>query len=127
MAQDRGLAGRVCRLTAGLVVLIAAVAWFFAGPGEAAGALVGGGLTIASFLWLSWTAGVVLQRPPARAGSALRQALWIGASGARFGVIALALGIVIAQGWVGRIGLLLALAALPVTVVAEGLRTARMS
>jgi hypothetical protein len=49
----------------------------------------------------------------------------VGASGVRFGVVALALGLVAVQGWLGLVGLLVALTALPCTLVAEGLRAAR--
>ena len=124
MSEDRDLANRVAWLTAGLVGLIAAAAWLLSGPAQAAGAVVGGAITIANFLWLRWTAGVALRRAPA---GAVMRALWDGASGARFGVVALALGLAAALGQLGLVGLLVALTALPCTVVAAGLRTARTS
>jgi hypothetical protein len=46
-------------------------------------------------------------------------------SGARFGVVALALGLAAVQGWLGLSGLVVSLVALPSTVVAAGLRAAR--
>lgn len=127
MSEDRELARRVSALTAGLVALIALAAWPLAGAAEAAGALIGGAITIANFLWLRWTAGLALRGGPVAPRPALRRALWVGGAGARFGVVALALGAAAVQGWVGLVGLLVSLVALPVTVVAEGLRAARVS
>lgn len=124
--DHRHLARRVSALTAGLVAAIAAAGLTVGGAAEAAGALTGGAITIANFLWLHWTAGVAVRRGGAPAGGALRLALWLGASGARFGVVALALGVATTQGGLGLTGLLVSLLALPVTVVAEGLRTARI-
>jgi hypothetical protein len=123
--SDSGLlARRVAGLTAGLVLLIAVAAGALAGPVQAAGALAGGAVTIGNFLWLHWTAARAL-RPGAEAGSAGRRIAWAAASAARYGVVALALGLSAAQGWLGLPGLLLALLVLPVTVVTEGLRSAR--
>ncbi len=123
VTDDRDLAYRICGVTAGLVALAAAAAWSLGGPAEAAGALAGGALTIGNFLWLRWTAGLALRRAPG--GGGIMRALWIGASGARFGVLALALGFAAVQGSLGLVGLLVALTALPCSVVAEGLRAAR--
>ena len=125
MSDDRDLARRVAALTAGLVALIALAGWALAGADQAAGALIGGAITIANFLWLRWTAGRALLRGLAPAGAPWRRLLWLGASGARFGVVALALGLAAAQGWLGLAGLLVSLTALPVTVMAEGLRATR--
>ena len=125
VTDDRDLAYRICGLTAGLVALVAAAAWSLGGPAEAAGALVGGAITIGNFLWLRWTAGLALRKAPV--GGGIMRALWVGASGARFGLVALALGLVAVQGSLGLVGLLVALTALPCTVVAEGLRAARVS
>lgn len=122
---DRELAYRICGVTAALVAVLAAAAWALAGPAQAAGALAGGAITIGNFLWLRWTAGLAVRRGPA--GGALRQALWVGGSAARFGVVGLALGLAAAHGGLGLVGLLVALTALPVTVVAEGLRAARIA
>ncbi len=123
MTGDRELVRRVCALTAGLVGALAAVAWAADGAAQAAGALVGGAISVGNFLWLRWTAGLALRRPVA--AGPLRRALWVGASAARFGVLALALGLAAGAGGLGLVGLLLALIALPVTLVAEGLRAAR--
>ena len=123
MTDDRDLAYRICGVTAGLIALVAAAAWSLGGQAEAAGALAGGALTIGNFLWLRWTAGLALRRAPGGGGT--MRALWVGASGARFGVLALALGLAAVQGSFGLVGLLVALTALPCTVVAEGLRAAR--
>lgn len=125
MSEDRELAYRVCGLTATLVGLIALTGWLLGGPAEAAGALVGGAITIGNFLWLRWSAGVALRRGPG--GHPLRRVLWVVASGARFAVVALALALAAVQGWLGLVGLLIALTALPCTIVAEGLRAARVS
>jgi hypothetical protein len=124
VSEDRELAYRVAWLTAGLVGLVAAAAWLLSGPAQAAGAVVGGAVTIANFLWLRWTAGVALRRAPA--GLPMR-ALWVAASGVRFGVVALLLGLAAALGRLGLVGLLVALTALPCTVVAAGLWAARAS
>ena len=123
MTDDRDLAYRICGVTAGLIALVAAAAWSLGGQAEAAGALAGGALTIGNFLWLRWTAGLALRQAPG--GGGIMRALWVGASGARFGVLALALGLAAVQGSFGLVGLLVALTALPCTVVAEGLRAAR--
>ncbi len=125
MSEDRDLAYRITWLTAGLVGLIAGAAWSLSGPAQAAGAVVGGAITIANFLWLRWTADLALRRGPT--GGAIMRALWVGASGVRFGVVALALGLAAVQGRLGLVGLLVALTALPCTVIVAGLRAARVS
>jgi len=122
---DRELARRVSALTAGLVGVMAGGGLLLAGAGEAAGALCGGAITIANFRWLRWSAARAV-RPVGESEAAWRRALWVGASGVRLGLIALVLGIVAAQGWLGLTGLLVSLTALPITVVAEGLRAARL-
>jgi hypothetical protein len=81
-------------------------------------------VAIGNFLWLRWTAGRAL-RGAAPGRGPWRRVLWLGASAARFGVLALALGAVVVWGGVGLAGLLIALAALPITVVAAGLRESR--
>jgi hypothetical protein len=124
VTEDRELAYRISAVTAALVALVALAAWALAGPREAAGAVVGGAVSIANFLWLRWTASRAL-RPGA--GGALRRALWMGASGARFGAVAVVLGLAAAHGGLGLVGLLVALTLLPLGVVAEGLRAARLS
>jgi hypothetical protein len=125
MSDDRELIYRICVLTVALAGGVAVAGWVLGGAGQAAGALVGGGVTIANFLWLRWTAGLAL-RVPAGAGL-LRRVLWVGASGIRFGVVALSLGLAARQEWVGLGGLVAALVALPAALVAEGLRAARVS
>jgi hypothetical protein len=125
MSDDRELIYRICVLTAALAGGVAVAGWAVGGAGQAAGALVGGGVTIANFLWLRWTAGLAL-RGPAAAG-ALRRVLWVGASAIRFGVVALSLGLAARQEWVSLGGLVAALVALPAALVAEGLRAARVS
>lgn len=125
MSEDREFAHRICAMAAGVVALVAVASWSFAGAAQAAGALAGGAITIGNFLWLRWMAGLALRRGPAPSLGTLRRALWLGASGARFGVIALAFGVVTAQGWLGLAGLLVGLTALPLGVVVEGLRMAR--
>jgi hypothetical protein len=81
-------------------------------------------VAIGNFLWLRWTAGRALRGGAAGHGP-WRRALWLGASAARFGVLALTLGAVVLWGGVGLAGLVIALAALPITVVAAGLRESR--
>ncbi len=125
-SAERDLARRVTGLTAGLVLLIALGAWSFSGLEQAVGALAGGAITIANFLGLRWVAGLAV-RGLGSEGRRLRSLLWLGATGGRLGLIALALGVAAAQGWIGLGGLLASLAALPATVVAEGLRAARLS
>ncbi len=120
MNDDRELARLVAIVTGALVGAIALAGWSFGGIAEAAGALVGGAVTIADFLWLRWTAGLALRRTAA--GGPLRRALWVGGSAARFGAVGLALGLAAASGRLGLIGLLVSLAALPVVVVTAGLR-----
>ena len=100
------LAGRVCGLTAALVGVIAVGSWMVAGAQEALGALVGGVVTVVNFLWLRWTASRALRGGAARSGGPWRRAFWLGASGARFGVVGVTLGAVIILGWVGLAGLL---------------------
>lgn len=120
---DRDLARRVTALAAGLASLIALGAWAAASPAEAAGALVGGALTITNFLALRWAAAAAVR--PGGVGGRVRTTLWLVAAGGRFGAVGLALGWAAAQGWIGLGGLLTALLALPVSLVAEGLRAAR--
>jgi hypothetical protein len=125
MSDDRELIYRICLLTAVLACGIAVAGWTLNGAGQAAGALVAAGITIANFLWLRWSAGLAL-RVTAGAGL-LRRVLWVGASGIRFGVVALGLGLAVRQEWVSLGGLVAALVALPAALVAEGLRAARVS
>jgi hypothetical protein len=127
MTEDRALARRVSGATAGLVAVIAAAGLTLGGAEQALGALVGGLVTIANFLGLRWTAAAALGHARPASGHALRRALWIAASGARFGGLALLVGLAAAQGWLGLAGLLAALPALPAMVVVEGLRGARAS
>jgi hypothetical protein len=121
-----GFVRRVSCLTASVVGVVAVLAWVVWDAGEALGAVVGGVLTIANFLWLRWAVGVALPGNPTAPRGAGRRLFWLVASGARFGVVAFALATAITQGWVGLGGLAVALMALPVTVVAEGLRAARV-
>jgi hypothetical protein len=118
---DRELAYRVSLGTAGLVTLVAAASWGLGHLEEAAGALVGGAVTIGNFLWLRWTARGALRRSTA---GRLARALWLLGSTARFGAVGLVLGLAATGGGLGLVGLLLSLIALPVSLVAEGLRPA---
>lgn len=122
---DGELARRVSGLAGGLVALVALGAWAVAGPAEAAGALMGGALTIANFLGLRWAVAVTVH--PGGPGRRLRTALWLGATAGRFGAVAVALGWAAVHGGVGLGGLLAALLALPVSLVAEGLRASRLA
>src|SRR5262245_29326460 len=124
MTDDRESLYRICAVTAALAGGVAVAGWALGGAGQAAGAVVGGGVAIGNFLWLRWTAGLALGRP-APVGP-LRRALWVGASGVRFGAVTLALGLAVVSGWVSLGGLVVALVAHPAALVAEGLRAARV-
>jgi hypothetical protein len=117
------LTRRVCGLTAALIGIVAVGSWLASGAQEAVGAVVGGAVTVANFLWLRWTAHRALDGTAFRPGAGpWRRALWLAASGARFGVVALALGVLVALGWVGLTGLVVSLTVLPVTVIVAGVR-----
>ena len=127
MGDGGDLAGRVSGFTAALVSAMAVAAVLGWGASEALGILTGGVISVANFLWLRVTAGRAVQAGLSRPdGGGLRRAVFWAASGARFGVVALSFGLAIANGWVGLGGLLVSLTALPVILVAEGLRAARL-
>jgi hypothetical protein len=90
------------------------------GPADAAGALVGGGLTLANFSGLTWAAGRALGGAPLRLSP-----LWVGSSGLRLGVIGGLTALLVTQTGVGVAGLALSLTLVPVAVVLAGLRAAR--
>jgi hypothetical protein len=119
------LTGRIVGVTAGLVGAGALAGGVWLGADQALGVLAGGTITIANFLWLHWTATRALRPASGIRGGGVRQALWLGASTVRFGVVAVALGLVAGQGWVGLAGLVVSLATLPLIAVVEGLRMAR--
>lgn len=123
MTQARELTGRVVALTAALVALLALLAGALAGRDEALGVLAGGALTVGNFLGLGAAARLAVRGDASRGG--LRQTLWVGASALRIGAVGLGLALVTVLGWVGLGGLVVSLLALPLVVVAEGLRTAR--
>jgi hypothetical protein len=126
MGDGGDLAGRVSGFTAALVSAMAVAAFLGWGASEAVGILTGGVISVANFLWLRVTAGRAVQAGMGRPEGGLRRAVFWVASGARFGVVALSFGLVIVNGWVGLGGLLVSLTALPVILVAEGLRAARL-
>jgi hypothetical protein len=101
-----------------LVLGLAGVCGLVRGPADAAGALVGGGLTLVNFGGLTWAAGRAL-------GAAPPAALWVGASGLRLGVFGALAGLAVTQTGVGVAGLVLSLTLVPVAVVLTGLRAAR--
>ena len=125
MTGDRELARRVVCLTAVLAGLLAGACGLGWGAGEAAGALAGSAVMLVNFAGLEWAARRVLREATRSPSGAVRPALWLGASGVRLLVVALALGTAAAQGWVGLAGLLVSLTIVPVTVVAVGLMAAR--
>ena len=126
MGDGGDLAGRVSGFTAALVSAMAVAAFLGWGASEAAGILTGGVISVANFLWLRATAGRAVQTGMSRPAAGLRRAVFWAASGARFGVVALSFGLVIVNGWVGLGGVLVSLTVLPVILVAEGLRAARL-
>lgn len=125
MTGNRELTRRVCGLTVGLVAGLALVLGVGFGLVEAAGAIAGGGIALANFLWLRSAVDAAVRRAAAGSTGWWRRVLWAGASGARLGVVALALGVLIAQGWIGLGGLLASLVIFPLALVAGGLRTVR--
>ncbi len=126
MSGSRELGRWVYGLTVGLAVALASGSAWTWGIADAVGALVGSGIMLADFAGLWWT---VERLTGAASGDgaprARRRALWVGASGARLGLVGLALGLAIRFGGVGLRGLLVSLTLLPVTLVAAGLRTTR--
>ena len=126
MGDGGDLAGRVSGFAAALVSAMAVAAFLGWGASEAVGILTGGVISVANFLWLRVTAGRALQAGMNRPVGGLRRAVFWAASGARLGVVALSFGLVVVNGWVGLGGLLVSLTALPVILVAEGLRAARL-
>jgi hypothetical protein len=126
MGEPGSLAGRVALFTAVVVAGMAAAGMIGWGPGETAGIVAGGVISVTNFLWLSSTAGRALRSGMRHAeGSPGRVLFWV-AGGARLGLVALVLGLAVASGWVGLGGLVVSLTALPVALVAEGLRAARV-
>ena len=123
--RDREPGRRIAVATGAVVVALSVAAGLVGGGREAAGALVGGAITIADFLWLRGVTGFALRARPAPEGGGWRRALWIGASATRLGVVALLLAAAVSHGSLGLGGLLLSLAALPAVAVGEGLRAAR--
>lgn len=113
------LASRVSLLTAVLALGLAGACGLWRGPADAAGVLVGSTLTLLNFGGLHWAA----TRAPGRR-LARSQAVWIGASGLRLGVVATVVGLVVAHDGIGLAGLLLSLILVPVAVVVAGLRAA---
>lgn len=120
---ERALAREVSAAMAVLVGLVAVVAGALGGRAEGLGALVGGALLLAHFHCLGWTARAAVRA--VGGASPWRRLLWIGASGARFGLLGLLLGLAVTRGGLGLGGLLAVLATLPVAVVIAGLRSAR--
>lgn len=113
------LAGRVSLLTAALALGLAGACGLWRGPADAAGVLVGSTLTLLNFGGLHWAATRATGRRVARS-----QAVWIGASGLRLGVVATVVGLLVAHYGIGLAGLLLSLILVPIAVVVAGLRAA---
>jgi len=127
VGEDRGLVRGVCVLTAASVAGLAAGAWLLLDAHQAAGVLAGGLIAIGNFLWLGWTTQRALGPSRTGASRSMRGLVWVGASGVRLGLVGLAVGVAVTQGWLGLTGLLAALLALPVAIVIEGLRMVRLA
>lgn len=125
MSEDRELGRRVRRLTAVLGGLLAGACGLWWGAAEGVGVLVGSLVMLLNFAGLEWATGRVVRGVSRGSASGLRPALWLGASGARLGLVALVVGAAVAGGWVGLGGLLVSLMVVPVTVVMAGLLMAR--
>jgi len=125
VSDGRDLVSRICGFTAGVVGFIALVGGLLGGAGEALGALVGGMVTIANFGVLHWMAARAVRETPPTSGRAQR--VWLLTSSLRYGVLALILGMALTSGLVGVVGFFASLAALPVALVVEGLRSAGTS
>ena len=122
MTDARETVRAVVRLTAALTLGLAAVLGLAGRPADAAGALAGGGLVLANLGGLAAGVGRLVGRGPVGPG---RRALWAGATGLRLLAVAIVMGLLVGQGWVGLAGLILALVAYPFAVVAAGLAAAR--
>jgi hypothetical protein len=120
----REVGRRVTRLVLGLGGLLAVLAGAGWGPADALGALAGTLLVAANLAGLHWGAARVCQ---GAVGSLTggRRALWASASGLRLLAVALVVGLLASQGWVGVRGLLAVLASWPIAIVLVGLRAAR--
>ena len=120
----REVGWRVHRLLLGLGGLLVVLAGAWWGPADALGALAGTLLMAANLAGLHWGAARVCQGAvgPLTGG---RRALWASASGLRLLAVALVVGLLASQGWVGVRGLLAVLASWPIAVVLVGLNAAR--
>lgn len=123
MTGDRDLARGVARLMALLCAAGGPVLLLAGRPADAAGLVAGTVLVVANFAGLRATVGRL--SPAGGVPGVGRRALWVGVSTARLGALGLAVGALAAGGGLGLPGLLLALLAFPLTVVAAGLRGAR--
>lgn len=122
MTAPSDLTRRVCVVTGALAVPLAAVCGVLGGAQDALGVLVGSALTLLHFGGLGWT----VARVTGTGGPSLRRRmLWVGASGLRLGLFAVAAGVGVGAGGLGLAGLLLSLTLVPVAVVLAGLAAAR--
>lgn len=122
---DAELTRRVAGLTALLAGALAAACGLLWDLREALGVLAGSAVTLANFTGLHWVAGRALRPAEAALAPPAGRGYWLCAGMGRLGLLALVLGVVVAQGWVGWGGLLMSLVIVPVTVVIAGLRVAR--
>ena len=120
MIVPTDLARRVWCVAGALALGLAALCGLWRGPADAAGVLVGGGLTLLNFGGLTWVAGRAIARVPS--GSPV---VWIGASGLRLGLLGCLAGLLVTATGIGLAGLLLSLTLVPVAVVLAGLHSAR--
>jgi hypothetical protein len=113
------LARRVWAVTGGLGAALAAGCALLGTPADALGAVVGSLLAGANFGALAWAA----DRASAASTPATiaRRVMWVGASGLRLALVAVAVGVAVRHLGAGVPGLALSLAVSPVAVIWAGL------
>jgi hypothetical protein len=112
------LTSRVSRDTCALGAAVAAPAAWLAGVDGALGAVAGAGIAAVNFPWLASRVTAAAVAAPPRALGALGAVL-------RLGALMVAVGAVLASGHAHPLALVAGLSALPIAVVAHGLRAAR--
>jgi hypothetical protein len=113
------LTSRVSRDACVLGVALTAPAAWFGGVDGALGAAAGAGIAVANFRWLASRVRVTLAAAaPERPGAALSMVL-------RLAALTAAVALLLASGHADPIAIVGGLTVVPVTIVAEGLRTVR--
>ncbi len=119
MASELSL--RVLVLTLAAVLPLAALASWLGGSRAGFGLLAAGALTSANFFWLA--------RQLSAAGPTVdaqrRRLAWIVSAGVRFGVLMIALAMVMLSGWAHPLAVVAGLTVLPCAVVAAALISSR--